>query len=83
MSMPFVERLLWEDDHGFAIHRSRRTPLDVPPQIEGVPPFEMIDFVPGGVVAIIRPIHEPRRDLYAEEGEACMRWLNQLTGLWD
>ena len=82
MSIPFVERVCWDGDHGFARHRSRPITLDAPPVIDGVPPFEMIDFVPGGVVAIIRPIHEPRRELYPHEREACMRWLNQLTGLW-
>jgi hypothetical protein len=79
--LPYVTRLYFELGHigcarlpgGFV------RPLNVAPAIQGMPPIEMIDWVPT-VVAIVRLVGYGMRDLEPHEQRSAHEWLLSLRG---
>jgi hypothetical protein len=82
IEMPYPVRLFWENGRGIACFDGKRKPLDAAPLIEGLPRFDMIDFVPC-IVEMIRPVgYGTRYHFEAHERVIIQAWLRTTRGLW-
>ena len=72
-------RLFYENGRGVARLPGFERLLTKAPAIPGLPPIDMIDYVPL-VVAMLRPLMWGQRDLEPHEIEIVRLWLHQQKG---
>lgn len=82
IDLPYPVRLFWENGRGVARWNGKPRMLGAAPAIEGLPVFDMIDYVPS-VVEMIRPRgFATRYHLEPAEKRGIEEWLQTMKGLW-
>ena len=81
IELPYVVRLYWENGRGVARLHGVQRALEAAPAIEGLPAYDMVDYIPK-TVAMIRPVAFGVRDLDRHECSCIERWLEKMRGLW-